>query len=198
MSLPSADDLAARLRAYRAPAAPEGEALPARRSAVAAVLRGAAALPEVLLMTRAEHDADPWSGQVSMPGGRRDPGDADLLATAIRETREEVGVDLAAEGELLCRLAPVGARARGRVIDMDVTPFVFRVGEVSPAPGPEARELFWLPLARAVSGELDSEYRYERGGLVHRMPCWRYEERVVWGLTYGMLRGLIEVIAGGC
>jgi len=191
MSLPQPDELAARLRAHRAP---EAHAPPARRSAVAAVLRTVDEGPEVLLMTRAQHAADPWSGQVSLPGGRRDPGDADLLATAIRETREEAGLDLGVEAELLCRLASVGARARGRVIDMDVTPFVFQVGEVSPAPGPEASELFWLPLARVATGELDSEYRYERDGLVHRMPCWSFERRVIWGLTYGMLKGLLEVV----
>ena len=193
MSLPAPDELAARLRAHRAPEIPEP---PTRRSAVAAVLRTVESAPEVLLMTRAEHEADPWSGQVSLPGGRHDPGDPDLLATAIRETREEAGLDLSLEAELLCRLASVGARARGRVIDMDVTPFVFRVGDVSLAPGPEASELFWLPLARTVTGELDSEYRYERGGLVHRMPCWRFEGRVIWGLTYGMLSGMLEVVLG--
>jgi len=186
-------DLAPRLRAHRVPAVTEP---PARRSAVAVVLRDVEASPEVLLMTRAEHEADPWSGQVSLPGGRCDPDDRDLLATAIRETREEAGLDLAVEAELLCRLASIGARARGRVIDMDVTPFVFSVSEVSPVPGPEASELFWLPLARIVTGELDSEYRYEREGLVHRLPCWRFEGRKIWGLTHGMLRDLIDVVLG--
>jgi 8-oxo-dGTP pyrophosphatase MutT (NUDIX family) len=194
MSLPAPDELAQRLRGHRAPKPSEGQPTPARRSAVAAILREVDASPEVLLMTRAQHEADPWSGQVSLPGGRSEPDDPDLLATAIRETREEAGLDLATEAELLCRLTSIGARARGRVIDMDVTPYVFLVGDVAPAPGPEASELFWLPLARVVTGELDTEFRYERDGLVHKMPCWRFEERDIWGLTHRMLRGLIDVV----
>ena len=63
-----------------------------RRAAVAIVLhldpeeQGT----EVLLMKRVERQGDPWSGQISLPGGRFEPEDPDLLATAIRETEEEL------------------------------------------------------------------------------------------------------------
>src|SRR5207244_5573124 len=55
---------------------------------------------ETLLIRRAERADDPWSGQVALPGGRRDPADGDLLVTAIRETRAETGVDLSAADRL--------------------------------------------------------------------------------------------------
>jgi 8-oxo-dGTP pyrophosphatase MutT (NUDIX family) len=186
-------ELEARLRAFQAGAEPAPQQ---RRAAVAAVLRRNAGAAEVLLMTRAEDDRDPWSGQVSLPGGRHDAErDADLLATAVRETREEVGLDLGA-AELLCRLAPIQARARGTLLPMDVAPFVFRL-ERAPALvlGAEAREAFWLPLAGVLSGELDGTHRYERDGLVHELPSWRYEGRVVWGMTHRMIRALLD--AGG-
>ncbi|HEU5170288.1 MAG TPA: NUDIX domain-containing protein, partial [Gemmatimonadales bacterium] len=48
----------------------------------------------LLLIRRAERAGDPWSGQMGLPGGRHHPGDPDLLATAIRETEEEVGLAL--------------------------------------------------------------------------------------------------------
>src|SRR5688572_27389789 len=51
----------------------------------------------ILLIRRAERAGDPWSGHMALPGGRREPGDLDLLATAIRETSEEVGIRLGSE-----------------------------------------------------------------------------------------------------
>ncbi len=167
--------------------------VPARRSAVAAVVRRVGPAPEILLMTRIEHAADPWSGQVSLPGGRRALGDADLLATAVRETREEVGLDLGAHARLLTRLAPVSAVARGTILPMDITPWVFRLERDAPlVPGAEAREAFWLPLDRVVAGALDARHVYvgERGP--REMPAWNFEGRVIWGLTHRMIGELLR------
>src|ERR671920_2114796 len=62
-------------------------------AAVAAVLTPAP--DSILLIRRADRSGDPWSGHMALPGGRREPGDTDLLATAIRETAEELGIELA-------------------------------------------------------------------------------------------------------
>ena len=74
-----------------------GDVTPARdaqaRAAVAVVLHDEAS-PRVLLMKRAERHGDPWSGHISLPGGRYQASDGDLRVTAIRETREELGIDL--------------------------------------------------------------------------------------------------------
>ncbi len=167
-----------------------------RAAAVAIILRQTLETPlapDVLLMRRAEHPEDRWSGQISLPGGHRDPEDVSLLATAVRESREEVGVDLERAGRLLGRLPSVQARARGKVVPMGIAPFVFEVtAPVEPAPGPEAQEVFWFPLASARDGEFDDEHRYRRDdGLLRKLPSWRFEERVVWGLTHHMLSELI-------
>ena len=176
--------------AHRPGSAP-ATAPPARRAAVAAVLRPGQAGAEVLLMRRIEHAADPWSGQVSFPGGNRDPGDSDLLATALRETHEEAGLQLQ-RSMLLCRLDPLAAVGRRLSFEMDITPFVFAIEPGLPvAPGPEAQELFWLPLEPALRGDLDAEHRWQDGHVVRRLPAWEYEQRVVWGLTYGMLQALL-------
>jgi 8-oxo-dGTP pyrophosphatase MutT (NUDIX family) len=165
----------------------------ARRAAVAILLRGNE--PEVLLMRRIEREGDRWSGQIGLPGGHKDENDADLVATAMRETREEVGLDLAREAELAGVLPAVQAKARGFLLPMWITPVVFVArGEPEPVPGPEAIEAFWFPLARARRGEFASTHTYLRGEEQRVLPAWRFEERVVWGLTYEILGGFLRVL----
>src|SRR5438876_1874566 len=65
-----------------------------RRAAVAALLHDDPSGPRVLLMKRVYRTGDPWSGHISLPGGGYHAPDPDLLATAIRETQEELGIDL--------------------------------------------------------------------------------------------------------
>jgi len=185
------DALAARLAAPPDEPGPPAEH---RRAAVAILLREAAGGPDVLLMRRAMRDGDRWSGQIGLPGGHAEEQDADLVATARRETLEEVGLDLGRDAELLGPLRPVQAKARGYLLPMWITPFVFRArAELAPVPGPEADEVFWFPIERARAGELADTYRYRREQEERVLPAWRFEERVVWGLTYEILSGVLRV-----
>lgn len=166
-----------------------------RRAAVAALLRYRDDAPEVLLMKRTDRPGDRWSGQVSLPGGREEDHDPDLYATAVRETREEVGVDLEASARLVGPLAPVRAVARGRILPLTISPFVFvQTGEVSLELNHEAAAAFWLPLDRAAAGELDSTYEWGLGPMTTQMRCWRHQGFVVWGLTYKMLSSLLTLV----
>lgn len=167
-----------------------------RRSAVAALLRFERGAPEVLLMKRVERAEDRWSGHISLPGGRESPADPDLLATAVRETREEVGVDLHAGARLIGRLEPLQAVARGYIEPMIIAPFVFlQTGPVTVELGDEAQDAFWFPLDRAASGELADEFRYVLGSETRILPSWRYQGHVIWGLTYRMLDDLLGLVA---
>ena len=167
-----------------------------KRAAVGALLRWVDEDPEVLLMVRATDPRDRWSGQVALPGGREEPHDLDLRATAVRETREEVGVDLHRVARPLGRLDAVQARARGGLRPLSVTPFVFAAttDAVPIEPGPEAAEAFWFPLARAARGELDDTFVWDVGPVPMSFRCWQFEGRPVWGLTYRMLDGLLELL----
>jgi len=164
-----------------------GEARPPeddrRRAAVAVVLHDAPS-PRVLLMKRAERPGDPWSGHISLPGGRYQLGDGDLRITAIRETREELGIDL--EGtRLLGKLEPLHPRSSGPT-GIEVTPFAFATEvALEPVCGPEALAAFWLPLDLAASGALDGTYTYPATSAA--FPSWTYEGHVIWGLTRRIL-----------
>ena len=103
--------------------------LAARRAAVAVVLRP---LPEnaaeILYILRQASERDPWSGQVGFPGGRRQPSDADDYAAAVRECREEVGLELEDRStfDFLGRLPDRDITARGqRMADSALATFVF-------------------------------------------------------------------------
>lgn len=164
-----------------------------RRAAVAMALRGGRHTCEVLLMQRAENAQDRWSGQVSLPGGHAEVVDSDLVETAIRETREEVGLELGAGADVLGALPPVQARARGLLLPTSILPVVFAApSHAELVLGPEAAAAFWFPLDRAASGELDSEHVCDREERPLRFPSWKFEERTVWGLTHRMLRDLLD------
>jgi 8-oxo-dGTP pyrophosphatase MutT (NUDIX family) len=188
------EDFEDRLACHRAAEAAEGP--PTRRAAVAAVLRGPRDARELLLMRRIEYPGDPWSGHISLPGGSLDPEDVDLFHTAVRETREEVGLDLPGSARFLCRLESFHAVAGTSIPPMDITPFVFRLeAQAEASPGSEAQECFWLPLEEVLSGQLDTQHRHARQGVVRMLPAWRFGERVVWGMTYRMIQDVLR--AGG-
>jgi 8-oxo-dGTP pyrophosphatase MutT (NUDIX family) len=168
-----------------------------KRAAVSVILRdsGAAGGPEVLLMRRAIHERDPWSGHMSFPGGRFEPGDADLLATARRETLEEVGLDLSRQGAPLGRLDDLEAIARAKRVGMVIRPYVFEVSnDTRFTTNEEVAELVWAPLPPLFRGELDTRHVYEFGGNRVQLPAYNVDGRVVWGLTHQMLGSLFRLL----
>jgi 8-oxo-dGTP pyrophosphatase MutT (NUDIX family) len=160
------------------------------RAAVAMIFRFDAGYPEVLLMQRIVRDGDPWSGQVSLPGGREHETDRGLCETAIRETFEEVGVDLTRAELLGCRDA-FSARAGGKTLGLLVVPFVFAVeGDLAIILGHEAESAFWLRCDRAANGELDSTFTYDHQGQSLELPCWHHDRYIIWGMTHRLLASL--------
>ena len=168
------DDLRTRFHQYR----PRQLGLDYPQAGVLVPITRSGTEPEVVLTRRAARGG-PHSGQVAFPGGMRSSEDSDLVATALRETREEVG------------LGPEGVEVIGglsEVVSLHgilVTPYVGLVPErfpYVPEPG-EVESIFQVPISwfledrRARTDEISfHDWRLY-------VPCYRWQEHDIWGLS---------------
>ena len=165
--------------------------------AAVAIVHAHGAADSVLLMRRAEREADSWSGHWSFPGGRREPEDADSLDTALRELEEECGIRL--ERERLERTLPV-ATARRRVGRfLKVAPFVLSV-EAEYAVSldeREAVEAVWAPLR-----VLRDPARHRLQAVAGHAPAFLFPAIdlngvPLWGFTYRLLMEWLGLVPPG-
>jgi len=177
----------ARALAERVPTpAPRDE--PFHEAAVALVLHPVGDGLETLFIKRATHEGDPWSGQIALPGGKRHEGEDSLILTAMRETMEETGLDLAGDGQLLGELDEV--RPRSPLLPpIIVRPFVFVVAE-RPALvlSHEVAEAFWTPLRDVFDPASRQEISVSFPGVHARRSAIGVGEHVIWGMTEHILR----------
>lgn len=171
----------------------EGEKPPERALTAASVLVPLVERPEgltVLLTQRTAHLAA-HAGQVSFPGGRVEPEDSDAVATALRETREEIG--LPAD-----RVEPVG-RLDTYITGtgFEITPVVGLVGiPLSLIPDPyEVADIFEVPLDFVLDPRNHERHSREWKGRMRSFFVLPYENRYIWGATAGMLINLAEILA---
>jgi 8-oxo-dGTP pyrophosphatase MutT (NUDIX family) len=163
------------------------------QAAVAGILRAGAESAELLFIHRAEDPRDRWSGHMAFPGGRVDAGDADAFSAALRETREEIGLDLTRDAEALGRLSDVNAVARGKRQGMVIFPFVFAlIGEPELVTNSEVQEVVWVPLAYFAERRHRSIMHWSYEGVDIPLPCYRYQGHLIWGLTLSMVDDLME------
>jgi 8-oxo-dGTP pyrophosphatase MutT (NUDIX family) len=133
------------------------------------------------LFTERPHDLPIHPGQVSFPGGRAEPGDPDLAATALREAEEEIGL-AASRVTLLGALPP-----RLTITDYWLTPIVGIVAPGTPlVPSPrEVAEIFTVPWDwLADPANVTTEYRdHPRLGPATPVLFYRWPGHTIWGLT---------------
>ncbi len=169
-----------------------------KHAAVAIILapRGPDEDAQVLFIKRAERESDPWSGHIAFPGGRGEPSDTSLLETAIRETREEVGLDLAGRASVIARMEDIPATARSRRLGLSVTPFVFALHASAPtlSPNEEVATTLWVPLGQLARYEGASTMTYNYEGNLIQLPCVKLGEHVLWGLSYRMVILLLDAL----
>lgn len=174
-----------------------------RRAAIAVVLRTGGRGPEVLLMRRVARKGDRWSGDISCPGGFQHAGE-ELIVTAMRETHEELGVDLG-EDHLLGPLQIRPVSPWHRFADFSVHPFVFRLGDADPTITPDPREVAsarWVPLAVLEDPSQRTRFwwwwRFARPvAIPFRLDRVVHEDYDVWGLTLRVLDELVMALDGG-
>ncbi len=145
--------------------------------------------PEVVLTLRAS-GLSTHGGEVAFPGGRRDPEDADLIRTALREAEEEIGL---APGlvEVIGPLSTLVSRH-----GIQVTPYVGLVPDYVEylANDDEIASVFSVPLAFFRDDPRELTHRIDYLGQSWYVPSYRYGEYKIWGLTAIMLVELVNLV----
>ncbi|HUP90033.1 MAG TPA: CoA pyrophosphatase [Longimicrobiales bacterium] len=164
-----------------------------KEAAVAVLLRPREQL-ELLLIKRAVHEKDPWSGHVALPGGRRDANDVDLIQTAIRETFEEVQIEVDREISFIGALDEVAPRTP-RLPPLIIAPFVFGVPEHTEAVAApsEVETAVWVPVSAFRDEGAASEILIELEGGSRSFPSLKYGDYVIWGLTHRILLQFLDM-----
>jgi 8-oxo-dGTP pyrophosphatase MutT (NUDIX family) len=179
-------------RSLAAHAPHEVDAPEARPAAVAVVLIERTGL-EALFIKRAVRSGDPWSGQVAFPGGRYESSDADLRATAIREAREETGVELSG-AEPLGVLDDLYPRTP-TLPPVQVRPFVFGLAAAPRlSSSDEVERAFWVPLSRLSEPGVRREVKLLLRGEERVFPAYDLGGDVIWGMTERILTPFLELI----
>ncbi|HAZ98654.1 CoA pyrophosphatase [Halomonas sp. CnH100-B] len=145
--------------------------------------------PTLLFTRRASH-LNTHRGQVAFPGGKREPGDADLYATALREAEEEIA------------LAPGLVQPLGRLSDVislhgiRVTPWVGIIPPDLPlvADPAELDAIFEVPLSHFLDDQRTHTDVITVDGVAHYVPSYHVDGHVIWGLSAMML---VELLAEG-
>lgn len=158
-----------------------------------AVVRTADADPRYLILQRARHPDDPWSGHLAFPGGRREEQDRHLLDTCVRETREECGLDLspfATAAEALPVAAAGGAVGR----HLWVQPYLFIIPAVLPVT-PCEREIaraFWVPASDLCRHDRHAFAPMSAHVQDTLFPFVPVADAQLWGFTYHLAMRVLD------
>ena len=164
----------------------------AAQAAVAVILApGADAALDVLFIKRAQRAGDPWSGQMALPGGRRDGEDRTLLETARREVAEETGIALE-EAQCIGRLDDLHPVAR-QLPSIVVRPFVFGVARKPRiTPSDEVALHVWASVATLdrSSQVVDVDVRESR----YTVDAFVVGPHVIWGMTHRIIKPFLDLV----
>lgn len=183
-------------RLDRRKSGPDPQSCGRTRAAVAMILHQAAEGLEILFIQRAAHDLDPWSGHIAFPGGKLEEGELECQG-AVRETLEEIGIDLN-QGRYLGRLSDI----IGANLPVRVSCCLFGVDRMQCRPllNEEVRDLFWVALSdlRDPERHLPSSVSFDEKRL--EVPAIRLpvdDKPVLWGITYRLVMQFLTLLEDG-
>ena len=169
---------------------PPVELVPSATAGVAVLFgRSGEGEDRVLLIKRADRTGDPWSGHVALPGGRVEGTDESFRRTAVRETLEEVGIDLDAGGRFLGYMEEFHARTR-RIL---VVPSVFvsdHIPDVTTSA--EVASYRWVPFNELLRRGNTSSHTVGRGKMIFNFPAYEFEDYHIWGVTERILSTMVD------
>jgi len=155
-------------------------------AAVAVILKETGTTLQLLLVKRAESPSDPWSGQVALPGGKRSAEDRNLKETVIRETMEEISLNLLLGCRFLGTMEPVKSTKKPEI---KVLPFVVLLeSQQNIKLNEELTEHFWVSLEELT--EHSGTARFSFG----EYPAYSIGNYPIWGLTYKILHSLLCIL----
>ncbi len=165
-----------------------------QRAAVAVVVADRPGLGcSLLMIQRAKHESDPWSGQMAFPGGKHETDDAHITATALRETREELGIP----PEKLLRFGRL-SDVMARPYHFDRAPMVisplllYPTAELAFQPNHEVDDVVWVPVSHFLEVANRSTMTRKIHGQAVERPCYEYQGKVIWGLSLLMIDELVR------
>lgn len=165
----------------------ETPGLSSQQAAVMALITDHPSRPELIFTLRAKHlRAHP--GEVAFPGGKWEPQDPNLLATALRETHEEVALP-PAQVRILGAIKPSSTLAGTKV-----TPFVGLVSHnVTMVPDPnELETIFRVPLNWFSAKNCLRIDEFSAAGVTRRIPAYSYREYEIWGFTAAVTQEILS------
>jgi len=153
-------------------------------AAVALILKPTDEDFQVLLVKRVQNPKDPWSGNMALPGGKREPEDATLKATAIRETYEETGLHIE-NAQFLGVTRAVYSRP---VLGLCILPFVVVLADVQEIKlsSSELESFIWVPIEKLSQSKATTQVR------IDKVPAFIFENVVVWGITHQILSDFLD------
>ncbi|PLX80986.1 MAG: CoA pyrophosphatase [Desulfuromonas sp.] len=164
-----------------------------KQAAVALILSGVENDLEMLMLRRAEHQDDPWSGDLGFPGGKIDPDDHSARAAAERETIEETGIRLN-ETDYLGRLDDIS----GAYLPVSIACFVFYLPtRPQIVLNREVSHYWWVPLHRFLEPDRhrDVAFTYRQQHRTHPViDLVDPEHPFLWGITYRLTESFFRLI----